>query len=145
MIKSGAFIPILIMLPNFLWMLFPAVDTSESPAEPLPLTIIENAGRIVAMVIPFFYNLRFDAPISALVVILMGLALLTYYIAWGRYFTNGRAKDLMRASLFGIPLPMAITPIAFLLLSSYLIGSWWMLIASLLFGAAHIYISAKYL
>ena len=76
------------------------------------------------------------------VVIGMGLALAVYYACWIRYFAGGRVAALLGAPFLGIPLPMAVAPITFFILSSYLMGSWWMLGASLLFGVAHIWISA---
>ena len=41
-----------------------------------------------------------------------------------------------------MPLPMAVAPALFLILSAYLMGSWIMLAVSLWFGIAHIWVSA---
>lgn len=141
-IKSGALIPLLIMLPNVIWMLAPKGDGSEPVAEPLWLTIMENIGRFATLIVPFFYSLDAHKKFSLPVMIAMGLALAGYYGGWIRYFVGGRAPALLGAPLLGIPLPMAVLPIAFLILSSYLMGSWWMFGAALLFGVAHIWISA---
>lgn len=141
-IKSGALIPLLIMLPNVIWMLAPKGDGSEPVAEPLWLTIMENIGRFATLIVPFFYSLDAHKKFSLPVMIAMGLALAGYYGGWIRYFVGGRAPALLGASLLGIPLPMAVLPIAFFILSSYLMGSWWMFGAALLFGVAHIWISA---
>jgi hypothetical protein len=34
-IKSGALIPVLLMIPNVLWLLFPPVDAGKNVPEPL--------------------------------------------------------------------------------------------------------------
>jgi len=140
-IKSGALIPLLVVLPNVVWMLVPKADAGASPSEPLVLTILENVGRFVALILPFFFSLDVHKKFSAPVLIGMGLALAVYYTCWVRYFAGGRADALLGAPFLGIPMPMAIAPIVFLVLSSYLMSSWWMLGAALLFGVAHIWIS----
>jgi len=73
---------------------------------------------------------------------MIGMALATYNASWLRYFAGGRSTELLRASLLGFPLPLAVAPIILLVLSSYLMGSWPMLGASILFGTVHIRVSA---
>lgn len=141
-LKSGALIPLLVMLPNIVWMILPKPAAVQQTAEPLALTIVENIGRIAILVVPFFYALDWKKPLSVPVLIAMGLALALYYAAWIRYFSGGMTAELFRAPLLGIPLPLALAPVAFLLLSSYLMGSWIMFGSALLFGVAHIWVSA---
>lgn len=141
-LRSGALIPVLVMLPNVVWMLLPKVEADGQDAEPLALTIVENIGRAAVLILPFFYSLDLGKQGSAWVAIAMGLALAIYYVAWLRYFRGGRSPELFRVPLLGIPLPLAVAPIVFFVLSSYLMGSWWILGASILFGVAHIWVSA---
>jgi hypothetical protein len=140
-IKSGALIPVLIMLPNLVWMLLPKARAAEQGDEPLILTIVENAGRVAVLVLPFFFSLDMNKEFSRPALIGMGLALAIYYGSWIRYFVGGRSAELLGEPLLGIPLPMAVAPTVFLVLSSYLMSSWLMLGASILFGVAHIRIS----
>ncbi len=141
-IKSGIIIPILILIPNFVWMVLPKVKSTTSQNEPLVLTIAENVGRFAALLIPLFFSIHWHKKYSLPVLILMGIALLIYYIAWGRYFLKESDPAWMSKPLFGIPLPLATSPILFFILSSYILDSWWMFCASLVFGIAHIWISA---
>jgi hypothetical protein len=141
-IKSGALISVLIMLPNVVWMLMPKAAVGAHPSEPLLLTILENMGRFATLLLPFFFSLDMHKKFSTPVVVGMGLALAVYYACWIRYFAGGRTAALLGAPFLGIPVPLAIAPIVFLILSSYLMSSWWMLGAALLFGVAHIWISA---
>ena len=140
-LKSGILIPILVLIPNFVWVVLPKVKSTVSPSEPLLLTIFENMGRFATLLIPLFYAIQWQKKYAILILTLMGTALLIYYIAWGRYFFNGRSPQWMSKPLFGIPLPLATAPILIFILSSYILGSWWMLLASLVFGFAHIWIS----
>lgn len=141
-IKSGAWITVLLMLPNVTWMVLPKAEAAESTSEPLALTIVENIGRFATLVLPFFFALDFDKRFSVPVTVVMALTLAIYYACWIRYFTGGSTASLLGAPFLGIPLPMAVMPIVFLALSSYLMGSWLTFGATVLFGVAHIWISA---
>jgi hypothetical protein len=140
-IKSGAVIPLLVMLPNILWMILPKEGAAQGKPVPTWLNILENIGRIGILVVPFFYALDFHQPYLIPVLVGMGLALGIYYACWLNYFTHGRKAELLRAPFMGIPLPLAVAPVVFLLLSSYLMGSWLMLAVSAVFGVAHIWVS----
>ncbi len=142
MIKSGIIVPILVLIPNLVWMILPKGDAGNASQEPIILTVIENVGRFACILIPVFYSIQWYKKFSLPVLIIMGISLLVYYVAWLRYFTGGREAALMSKPLLGIPLPLATAPILFFLLSSYLLDSWWMFAASIVFGTAHIWISA---
>jgi hypothetical protein len=141
-IKSGALIPVLLMIPNVVWMLVPTSDQSEQASVPIFLTIVENAGRVAVLILPFFFSLDVNKKFSTLALVGIGLALAIYYVSWIRYFVGGRSAELLGEPLLGIPVPMAVAPAVFLVLSSYLMGSWSMLGASIMFGIAHIWVSA---
>jgi len=140
-IQSGAVIPVLLMLPNVAWMLFPGADDLSRPPVPAALAIAENVGRGAVLVLPFFYSLNLQRQLSMLALAAMTLALAVYYVAWGRYFVNGRTEEFLSARLVGIPSPLALAPIALFAVSSYLMGSWLMLGVSLYFGALHVWVS----
>lgn len=134
----------MLMLPNILWMIFPGEKAQETAAVPLWLNIVENIGRIGILVLPFFFSLDLSRKYGPIALAGMALALAVYYFAWGRYVWGGRTLDLMGEPLLGMPLPLAVAPTIFLLLSAYLylMGSWWMFGTAFVFGAAHIWVSA---
>ena len=141
-IKSGAGIPMLVMLPNILWMILPKEETSPTAPVPLWLNILENIGRVGILIIPFFYALDFHKPYihpgadghgAGAGDLLRLLAELLH--------PRRRKPEQLRAPFMGIPLPLAVAPVVFLLLSSYLMGSWLMLAVSAVFGVAHIWVS----
>jgi len=141
-IQSGAVIPVLLMLPNVAWMLFPGPDDAPRPLVPAALAIAENVGRGAVLVLPFFYSLDLQRQFSMLALAAMVLALAVYYVAWGRYFANGRSEEFLSARLVGIPSPLALAPIALFAVSSYLMDSWLMLGASVCFGVLHVWVSS---
>ena len=141
-LQSGMLVPLLLMLPNVVWMLFPKAETGEQKSVSQALEIIENVARVAVMLIPFFYALDIHKRIAIPIMVGMVLVLMMYYACWIRYFAGGSASELFAAPFLGIPLPMAVLPVVFFILSSYLMTSWWMFGASVLFGIAHIRVSA---
>ena len=123
-------------------MILPRIETGEQKSAPMVLEIVENIARVAVMLIPFCYALDIHKKFAMPVMIGMVLALIVYYACWIRYFAGGRTTALFAAPFWGIPLPMAVLPIVFLSLSSYLMNSWLMFGASVLFGIAHIWVSA---
>jgi hypothetical protein len=142
-IKSGAIITVLLILPNLLWMLLPKLPSASKASTPIALTISEWVSRIAVFVIPLFYAIELSRKFSVFVIVMMSLAIVIYYAAWIRYFIRGRTAKLFRAPFLGIPLPMAVAPVVFIILSSYMFGSWPMLAASICFGVFHVWISYK--
>lgn len=140
-VRSGALIPILLLLPNVAWMLLPNSAAGPAATVPAALAVVENLARIATLAIPFFLSLNLMKKYSAPAVAGMALALILYYAAWARFFLGGGSPDLLSAPLAGIPLPLAIAPVALLVLSAYVLDSWWMLRCSLVFGVAHLWTS----
>jgi hypothetical protein len=70
----------------------------------------------------------------------MPVFLSLYYIAWLRHFIGGSHQIDLGRRLF-VPLPLAVYPSLFLICSSYLLSSIPMLMFSLVFAIAHIWVS----
>ena len=68
----------------------------------------------------------------------MVLALAIYCACWIRLLTHVCASELLGLTFLGIPLPMAVVPVIFVLLSACLMSSWLMFSATLDFGIFHI-------
>ena len=138
-VKSGAIIPVLLMLPNLAWMLFYSLGAGAKSDVPVALSAAENVARSAALVLPFFYSLNKKSVWSTVVWLGMAGALGVYYVAWGRFFIGHGSAALLSAPLMGIPSPLALAPVALLLLASYLMNSWWMFSAALSFGVFHVW------
>lgn len=107
------------------------------------IEIIENVGRVSTMVLPFFWKIKINSRFKIVVLLFMIAALSIYYVGWFNYFRGGRDFSILGKSILFIPLPMAICPILFLLMSGILMESWPMAIASIIFAAGHITISLR--
>ena len=69
------------------------------------------------------------------------IALGVYYGCWGRYYVNGWEQAYLGKALWGIPVPMAIFPVLFVILSSHVLRALPLGICAGIFGILHIYIS----
>ena len=109
-LKSGAVIPVLLMLPNVAWMLFYSLDAGAKSAVPVALATAENVARFVALALPFFYRLNLKRAGSTAVLIGMAGALAIYYVAWGRFFTGGGSIALFERTPVGDPFSARARP-----------------------------------
>jgi hypothetical protein len=107
------------------------------------MEVLEWVGRIAAFVIPFFYRINVQSTRQVVSLVVMALSLLLYYAGWARYFARGRSYALLFEPLLGIPIPLAISPIVYLLAASALLGSWYLAVATVILGVGHLWISYR--
>jgi hypothetical protein len=133
---------VLILIPNVIFSLKTPVNKPSSlPKENIVLVVLENIGRYGVFIIPLFYAIGIDEPVDYIVITVMGLMLLLYYACWIRYFRYGSDFKWMFLPFMKIPVPLAISPVIYFILSSIILHSFPMLIFSLLLAAGHIPIS----
>lgn len=142
----GGLVTILILLPNALWVLFPSksLSTNETIAKnsiTKAMEIMEGAGRIAVFCIPFFYHFEIKGNWAYLNLVVMAGTLCIYYTGWVRYFIRGRAYSLLYAPLISLPIPMAVSPVAFFLSSSIVLHSAPLAVATIILGIGHFYMS----
>lgn len=145
---TGGLVSILILVPNLLWMLFPPLDppqggTSSSTLAYKLLEVMEWVGRIGVFVIPFFYRLEITSTVQVAALAVMALALLVYYAGWVRYFSRNRQYALLFQPMFGLPVPLAVSPTVYFAAASVLFGSWYLALATAVLGVAHLTISLR--
>lgn len=135
----GALFMVALFVPNLAWAR--AKPSDYDPAgENRTLRVLEGAGQVLTTVTALVFadtNLRAWSPWSWWLVgavVLMAL----YEACWVRYFRSDRALADFYRSVVGIPVPLAVLPVAaFVLLGVY--GRAWPLIAAaVLLGVGHI-------
>lgn len=135
-------ITLLVLIPNIAFSLKQPVNKpSNLPKENIILAVIENIGRYGVFIIPLFYAVDLSGAFEIIAISLMGVMLLIYYVCWIRYFLRGNEFKWMFLPLMRIPIPLAISPVLYFMLSSVILHSIPMLIFSLLLAAGHILIS----
>lgn len=139
------FIPIVVLAPNLLWFLFPPINmpTAEEIKEPITLTILENIGRVGVIIIPLFYPIIIDAA-SHYCLVAMIVLLFIYYAGWFRFLKSRNYTDgFLPLRWIPIPIPMAVCPVMYFILSAVLLKSILMLMSALILGVGHILISYR--
>ena len=139
---------LLLILPNLLWAKRPpdgyaALTQRESKG----LLICERAGQVCVTCCALLFQDLNPAPFTpwSLWLIASALLMLLYEAAWLRYFRGGRTLLDMHRRFLGVPVPLAVLPVAaFLLLGVY--GKViWLILAALLLGVGHIGIHLQHL
>lgn len=142
----GLIFLIMLFIPNLFW-------TKNKPENYTPqrenkiLRIFESAGQALVTVCALIFTNFNPAPFSlwSLWLIFAFLLLMLYEICWIRYFRGKHTLQAFYKSFLGIPLPLAVLPVAaFLCLGIY--GKVPLLILSdLVLGIGHIGIHAQHL
>ena len=134
-----------VLIPNVLYLRFPPSDAANygEPRDSLPFKIIERAGQASSFIMPLFFPLSFGRALQIGAWAVMGLALALYYAGWIRYFSRGRHYALLFSPMIGIPVPMAVGPVAYFLLSAMVLGSNWQAVAAVVLAIGHITITFR--
>ena len=137
-------IPALVLVPNIIFFLKGPINTpSDLPKEPTTLVALERSGQIGCIISPVFFPINISGIVEIFAAIAMGLMLSIYYAGWVRFFTRDREYRWLSYPLFSIPVPMALSAVAYFLLSSVILHSIPLLASSLVLAAGHIPISLK--
>ena len=121
-----------VLLPNLLFLVRPPLNVGAygKPVDSVPFTILERVGQVSSF-------------LATAAWIAMGLTLAFYFAGWLRFFWRGRDYALLFKPMLGIPVPMAVSPVLYFLLSSVVLGSIYQAIAAAVLGIGHITISAR--
>jgi phosphatidylserine synthase len=142
-LRSGCWIPAALLLPNAIYLVLPSKSTNLPALRPAAkwLESVEWTLRFFIFFIPCLYSLGFEqiAAHRFLFVVMMA-ALFFYFCGWLRYVRQRSFQVLFRP-LAGVPYPMAVSPVLYLLLASALVHSAALAVFTLLFGIAHVAVS----
>lgn len=145
MVLGGA-LSIAVLAPNLAWLAFPSREPKRSAstkAEPRLVRALELVGRVGALAIPFFYDFPRMGALERVALVALLCVLAIYYACWVRDFVGGRHEASLYASLFGLPLPMAVAPVLFFCLGAVLLHSTPLAVAALALGASHVPLSKR--
>ena len=137
-------IPILVLLPNLLYFLKKAQNIPSPPIqEPFLLVVLERLGLAGCLIIPVFYPIKISGTMDILATVIAGQMLTVYYIGWIRFFIHNREYRFLYCPLFSVPVPLALSPVLYFLLSSAILHSLPLMISSLILASGHIPNSLK--
>ena len=131
----GCAIVAIMLIPNIIYGI--KFKNVENKCTNQAMNIIEQVGRFASMalmVLPLFvWKFGFSSVFAMLVYLFgNGILLLTYLIIWIFYF---------RKQSFGKAMALAIIPTCIFLLSGLTLQHWTLVVAAVLFGIGHIFIT----
>lgn len=133
----GGIIVGLILIPNIIYLLKIRSHEDTEESIPKPLSVCEQIGRYACMILMWLpllaWKFGFGSPEGLLAYFLMnGILVLAYYLVWIRY----AKKPLLKSGML-----LAIIPALVFLLSGLLLRHWLLVIAAVLFGISHSWIT----
>ncbi len=144
----GGLISVAALIPNIVWAFLPPSDVQgpgkEGAAEPSrALALIEQVARLAVVGVPFLSTVAPLQPIERAALIVSLGALGVYYFCWFRYFARGRRIQLLYQPLWGVPVPMAVSPVVYFAAASVVLHSIWLAAATVLLSLSHIPLSYR--
>ena len=101
-------IPLLILLPNALFLLYPPKDRPEGVSKGHILyQVTEGVGRVGVIAAPLFYPMHWEKTAGTAGATGMLLFLGIYLYCWGRYIVRKSNYAALYIPLLTIPVPMA--------------------------------------
>lgn len=148
MIPFGWLIPLPVAVPNIAWALFPSPRAPVPAArhvapEPRLLVLVERIGRVGSFVVPCFLDVHLTTVTDHLCLGVAILALAIYDLGWVRYFLRGRAPVFLYRPLAGMPVPLAMAPVAYFLACSVLARSFSLAFVAVALAVAHVPLSLR--
>lgn len=131
----GLAVSLAIFLPNLLLIPFPPRPKLESPAVPRVLLVFERAGQALCMTVP---AITATGPIAWGWAAPVAMAVLVYWALWVRYLRRGRPGSALFDPVFGIPVPMALVPVAAFLATAAWLQTPWIALAAVVLAVGHI-------
>lgn len=134
-----------LFIPNILYIFFPPKDNTDIENNKALLFFERTGQALCTILLLAFVNLNIHR--LDYWTIWLGLALmlmLLYLLCWVRYFLGThQSRDFFRPFL-GVPLPLAVLPVAAVLLLSVYGKLVWLGIAAIILGIGHIGITAQH-
>ncbi len=135
---AGAVVSLVVLLPNLLLVVFPPRDDLRPQDAGMVATILERAGQVGCLVLPFLVG---GPGTWSWWLVPVVVAIGAYLALWGRYLVERRTASLYRPlgrAWFALPIPMAVFPaLAFLSAAGWL-GSVYVGAATLVLAAGHL-------
>jgi len=130
----------LILLPNILSAIFQPVNIPKQSDRPSWWTFViaaEWIGLLGIFILPLFWEIRFDKS-KIVFLMLVGLLIALYYTGWIRFFMHDRDFRRLFEPLFGIPVPLAISPVLAIAFLGFAQNSWSVVVAAVIMAMGHI-------
>lgn len=136
---TSLIIPLLILLPNALFLLYPPKDKTEGASKGHILyQVAEGVGRVGVIAASLFYPMHWEKTAGVIGAVGMLLSLGIYLYCWVRYLVQKSSYSALYMPLLKIPAPMAWSPVLYFLFAALLLQSPALFISAIMLAAGHI-------
>lgn len=106
------------------------------------MEIVERIGQIATFAVPLFgFKLVLSGWLNWAMFAAMAASLVFYYSAWVRFVRSGSRYRELFAPMLGVPIPMALAPIAYFSAAAVGMRSWQLAVAVVVLASSHVYVS----
>lgn len=105
----GLALSLAVFAPNLLLLWFPPRPAMEHVAVPKVVEVLERSGQALCVTVPVITV--GDRPLWWWA-IPAAILIVAYWALWGRYLLSGRRLSSLFAPVVGVPVPMALLPVA---------------------------------
>lgn len=128
-----------LMLPNILYFVLPKMnETQWQPHTATVFTFFETYLRIAYFAVLFVVTPTHEVRKSPVTLIVAIVGIVLYYVCWAIYFSHQMDAVYLLKPFLGIPVPLAIFPVIFLVFIALWMNSYLLAGCGLLFGIGHI-------
>ena len=131
---AGAVVSLAVLAPNLLLLVAPPRDGIHTKDAGIVATVLERAGQIGCLVLPFLVGGEGSWSWWLVPVV---VAVVAYLALWVRYLVTRRFVDLF-SPLGPLPIPMAIFPVLAFLSTAGWLSSIWVGVTALVLAAGHL-------
>lgn len=131
----GLALSLAIFTPSLSLVWFPPRPAVPAGVAPRPVTVLERAGQALCVTIP---AITVGASVSWWWFSLVAALVLAYWALWVRYLAIGRPLAALFGPVWGVPVPMALLPVAAFLAGAAWLENPWVAIAAGVLAAGHI-------
>lgn len=128
-----------VLLPNLLLLVVPPRSRIPEAQVPAYLAWTERLGQILCLSLP---AITASGQVTPLWGVPMILSVLGYWLLWVRYVRQ-RTPAALFGGLWGVPVPMAVLPVAAFTFAALLLGNPWVGVAAAVLAGGHIPVSVR--
>jgi hypothetical protein len=131
----GLTLGLAVFAPNLLLAWFPPRPAIGEVPAPAAFTVLERAGQALCLTVPVF---TVGSSVSWWWLAPVAFCVAAYWALWVRFLVTGRRRESLFDPVCGVPVPMAVLPVAAFLISAAWLANPWVAGAALVLAAGHV-------
>ena len=131
----GLALSLVIFVPSLLLLRFPPRPGLPTGVVPRALEMLERAGQALCVTVP---AITVGSSVRWWWLVPVVVFVAAYWILWGRFFVTGRPLSSLFGPVWGVPVPMALLPVAAFLAGAVWLANPWVALSAAVLAAGHI-------